>query len=128
MRLEDSIEEEKFKAKQQELKNQKVELELAQSQVKEQTLDTTLELLEDFKNRACSLAEMFEFGDDIVRADLLKSVLWNLDIKEKKILSVQYKLPYEYLKDFNKSDDLQTMLPSLDSNQNKRIQSPLSYH
>lgn len=128
LRLEGAIDVEKFTEKQKKLKSEKTDLEIALSEIKEENLDTTLELLLNFKNRACSLAEMFEYGDDLVRADLLKSALWNLQIKEKKRASIQYKLPYEYLKNVSKTDDLETMLPDLDSNQDKRIQSPLSYH
>lgn len=116
LRLEENIDKEKYQEKQKKLKNEKTDLEIALSEVKDANLETTLEQLLDFKNRACSLAEMFEFGDDIVRADLLKSVLWNVQMKEKKVSSIQYKLPYEYAKALNKTDNMETWLATLDWN------------
>ena len=117
-----------FSEKKQYLENQKTELEIQISNTKTPDTKITLELLEKFKNRACTLDKMFKNGDKEVREDLLKSVLWNYQIKDKKILSSQYKLPYAIIQKAGKIDNLGKMLRDMDSNHGKRIQSPLSYH
>jgi site-specific DNA recombinase len=116
LRLEESIDETTYKEKQKALKNELVEMEVSLSQVKEENLDRTLELLYEIKNRACSLSEMFECKDYQVRSDLLNSVLWNFGIKEQKIATVEYKLPYAYFKDLNKTRDISVWRRRQDSN------------
>ena len=116
LRLEEAIDKDSFLEKQRSLKSEKAELEIALLQVKEHKLETTLELLLDFKKRACSLGDMFNKGDEVVRADLLKSALWNLQIKNKKVALIQYKPPYEYVKNLNKTRNLKTWLAHLDWN------------
>lgn len=125
--LNEGINEELYKEKQKALQNQKTELEIEYSNAKEQNASTTLELLEKFKNQACELEEMFKNGNPKVKRYLLNSVLWNCKIKEKKVASIQYKLPYTILEKMAKNPKIDNLLSSLDSNQNKRIQSPLSY-
>ena len=126
--LNGNITEEVFKDKQKELQNEKSSLEIAIFQSKEQNPEITLELLESFKNQACQLEEMFENGDDEVRENLLKSVLWNLKIEKRNIASIQYKRPYAFLEKVAKNPKIETWLGSLDSNQNKQLQRLLSYH
>lgn len=116
LHLEESIDNQTFKQKQKALKNEKTELEISLSQKKEENLDTTLELLHGIKKRACSLKELFDCKDNLVRSDLLNSLLWNLGIGNQNILSVQYKLPYAYLKDLNKTDDIEKWRRGRDSN------------
>ena len=65
-----------------------------------------MELLLEIKSRACNLKELFDCDDFQVKSDVLNSLLWKLEIESQKIASVQYKLPYEYLKDVSKSDDI----------------------
>ena len=48
--------------------------------------------------------------------------------QEKEVQEVRYKTPYAVMANAPKNGDLETLLPDLDSNQDKRIQSPLSYH
>ena len=55
---------------------------------------SNLELVEKFKSDACDLPEIFLGGDDIVKADLLKGILWNFTLKGEIIQSVQYKKIY----------------------------------
>ncbi len=112
LRLSDSITEELFTKKKVALENQKTEIKVQISNAKTPDTKITLELLENFKNRACSLDKMFKNGNKEVREDLLKSVLWNYQIKDKKILSSQYKLPYSIIQKAGKIDNLGKMLRS----------------
>lgn len=127
LRLEESIDEDKFKEKQKKLKNERVELEVSLSQIKTDNLDKTLELLENFKNDACSLGEMFKNGDDKVREYLLNSVLWNLGIKEKKILTAQYKRPWVYAKDLHTTRDLKIWLALVEDFRTKNWTDRIKY-
>ncbi len=116
LRIGNAIDEEKYKEKQTKLKNEKTELEISRGQLKANSLETTLELLYEIKNRACSLKELFDCDDFQVKSDVLNSLLWKLEIESQKIASVQYKLPYEYLKDVSKSDDILGWRRGRDSN------------
>ena len=104
--LDGGIEKEKYSEKQKELKNEKTELETQLKQTKDISLEKTLELLYEIKNRACSFDELFSCDDKYVKQDVLNSLLWNLGIKEQKVASVQYKLPYAYFENLNETDDI----------------------
>lgn len=96
--LEDGIALEKYKAKLQELKNEQVELQAQLSQHKAQDPFNTLELLQQFKKYACTVEKMFEQGNDEVKSELLKSVLWNCKMENGKVVSTRYKMPFALIK------------------------------
>ena len=98
------------------MKNELVEMETSLSQVKEENLDRTLELLYEIKNRACSFSELFNCEDYQVKSDVLNSLLWNFGISGQKIVSAEYKLPYAYFKDLNKTRDISVWRREQDSN------------
>jgi site-specific DNA recombinase len=114
--LEESIDKNKYKEKEKELKNDKTELETQLKQTKDVSLEKTLELLYEIKNKACSFAEMFACDDKYVKQDVLNSLLWNLGIQEQKIASVRYKLPYAYFENLNETDDILIWRRRWDSN------------
>ena len=114
--LEESIDKNKYKEKEKELKNEKTELETQLKQTKDVSLEKTLELLYEIKNKACSFAEMFTCDDKYVKQDVLNSLLWNLGIQEQKIASVRYKLPYAYFENLNETDDILVWRRRQDSN------------
>lgn len=101
----DALSIEEFKKKKQAFQDEKLELARAQKQ-KPQELQTTLELLQQFKKHACTLQKMFEEGDDLVKADLLRSALWNSEMEQGKIVSTRYRKPYVYLLEMNKTQDI----------------------
>ncbi len=51
---------------------------------------------------------MFHEGDDLVKEDLLKSVLWNSLIINEEIASAKYKLPFSIIAEASKTDDFET--------------------
>lgn len=106
LKLDENVDLKNYKEKQKELKNEKIELETLLKQTKNVSLEKFLELLYEIKNKACSFDELFACDDFQVRSDLLNSLLWNFGIKEQKILSVQYKLPYAYFENLNETDDI----------------------
>ena len=128
LRIGGNIQEEAFKEKHDKLQKEKVDLEIAISNVKEENIDLTFELLEKYKKRSYEMVKMFENGDFSVRKELMDSALLNFTVKNQKVASIQYKLPYALNLKVGKNPDLETLLPIRDSNPNKRIQNPLSYH
>ena len=127
MNLEGLLTKEKYTEKQNKLFTEKRLLEEQVNNLPIQVTENTLELLEKFKNGCYRLQNLFDEGNEDVKSDLLKSVLWNLSIKDKEIVSVQYKLPYQELTTASKNNDIDTWLGDRDSNPNRRDQNPQSY-
>ena len=116
MSLEGLLTKEKYTDKHNKLIAEKGLLKEQLEKLPTQITENTLELLEKFKNRCYHLQNLFDEGNDDVKSDLLKSALWNLSIKDKKISSVQYKLPYQELANASKSNDFVTWRREGDSN------------
>lgn len=116
MNLEGLLTKEKYTEKQNKLFTEKGLLEEQLKNLPKQITENTLELLEKFKNDCYHLQNLFDEGNDDVKSDLLKSALWNLSIRDKKIASSQYKLPYQELANVSKSDDINTWRRERDSN------------
>ena len=106
--LQGKISQERYDITNKELGKDKKVLKKQLKELKPQDAETTLELVAKIKSEAYNMPEMFEDGDDIVRSDLLKSLLWNLKLEEGKVASVQYKMPWNFIQKLNKSDDIET--------------------
>ena len=128
LHLEGEIDKETFTNKRSRLNEEKMTLEDQLTHVNTESLNTTLELVKNWKNQLFTLGEMFETKDEQIQSDLLKSVLWNLKIQNKNVASYQYKLPYSYLQKMPKNAVFDDWLPSRVSNPNKQLQKLLSYH
>lgn len=50
------------------------------------------------------------------KRNLLEILLWNLEIENKKIANIRFKMPYQLLANTPKNCDLATMLRGRDSN------------
>lgn len=109
--LDKRIEEGDYDRKRKSLTNDRVQMELQLRNLKPSNPESTLERLEQFKERALSAYSMFVEGDDPIRSDLLKSVLWNATIINGNVASQQYKQPWEELAIGLKSGDFKTMYP-----------------
>lgn len=110
------ITQERYDEKNKELEDELVLLELRYKKFKPIDIDLTLELVEKTKAEACDLPNIFDGGDDLVKADLLKGVLWNFSLKDEVIQSVRYKSPYIFLQNLNKTRDFETWRRGGDSN------------
>lgn len=128
LHLEGEIDKEAFANKRSRLNDEKMSLEEQLTHTSEESITGTLELVKNWKNQLFTLEEMFATKDEAIQADLLKSLLWNLEIQNKKVLKYQLKKPYSYLENVPKKAVLADWLPSRDSNPNKQIQILLSYH
>ena len=106
MYLEDRISNTKFDQKKRNFQNELTQLKLlSKSQIKDQG-NYTLELVEEIKNKAIQLDFIFEDGDDLVKKDLLKSLLWNANLEDGKIVSTRVNKLWEPLRNLNDSQDL----------------------
>ena len=101
------ITDEVYDRKKKEIENEKTNLEIQLKNLKPQNVDFTLERVKEIKNKATGLSKLFECDDYLVRRDLLNSLLWNASIQNGEIASVQYKLPWKYLQNLNKTDDIE---------------------
>ena len=122
MRSNQELTKEEFLEQKQKLLD-KLALYENKTQDNEQSLKTWLELMEEFLNTAFELREILEHGKPEEKQRVLLRVGQNFLIKDKK-LTFSFKQPYDVLL---KPEFHQQVLWSLDSNQDKRIQSPLSY-
>lgn len=92
-----------------ELKNEKVSLE---KQIEELKAKQPLNTLEPTKNlflRASRTAKQFLEGDDMQKREMLENVLWNLTIKNKETVIVQYKSPFDIMAKAPKNGDFLQM-------------------
>ncbi len=96
----------------------------SKTQDNEQSLKTWLELMEEFFDTAFQLREILENGKPEEKQKILLRVGQNYLIKGKA-LTFSFKQPFDLLL---KPELRKDVLPDLDSNQDERIQSPLSYH
>jgi len=111
LHIEGEIDKETFNNKRSRLNGEIMELEQALSASNPKSVETTLELVKNWKNTASDLETLFVEGDDLVKSDLLKSVLWNFSIKDKIIANHQYKLPFAYLEKMPKNAVFDDWLP-----------------
>lgn len=87
------------------------------------SIKSWLELMEDFFNTAYEARDVVEHGSPEAKQRVLAKIGENFLLKNK-MLTFSFKKPYDCLL---KPEYRTDVLLSLDSNQNKRIQSPLSY-
>ncbi len=104
--IDNSIDKATYNNKQNTLKSEKLLIQEQLAKLPKETPQTTLEKLKTLKEYCYDLPNMFIEGEEPVKSDLLKSVLWKMSIQNKQIASVQYNLPYQRLAEASKSGDL----------------------
>lgn len=90
----------------------------------EHTLKTWLELMDNFFDSAYQIKDIIKNSNAETKQSLLLNIGQNFLIKDKR-LTISFKKPFDILLNLDYRTDV---LPNLDSNQDERIQSPLSYH
>ncbi len=90
----------------------------------EHSVKTWLELAEQFFNTAFQARDIVESGTTEQKQKILRAIGENFLLKDK-MLTFSFRKPYDVLLITDVRSDV---LPSRDSNPNKRIQNPLSYH
>ncbi len=104
--IDNSIDKTTYNNKQNALKSEKLLIQEQLAKLPKEMPQTTLEKLRTLKEYCYDLPNMFTAGEELVKSDLLKSVLWKMSIQNKQIASVQYNLPFQRLAEASKSGDL----------------------
>jgi len=89
---------------------------------------STLELTKQVFLDANKASFEFSNASGEKKRKLAQNLLWNLEVKDKKVANFNFKSLYQALANAPKSGDLTEMLPDLDSNQDNILQRDASYH
>lgn len=123
------VDEETAREELQQLKQKRSTLE--QKQVNySQNRDTRLGTLELTKSKFQQGSKaVFEFVDakPEYQNELLKKLLWNLEIKDKNMANYKFKSPFQAMANAPKTGDISTMLADRESNPDFWCQKPTSY-
>ena len=116
MRLSDEIDKEMFEKGKEKLLADKRSLEENPNSKSLEDIETTFELLNMIKVRACNLQKVFKKGDSDVKRDLLNSLLSNCYIKDKKIEKVNLNYPFKPLIEMGNDPNIDKWRRRWDSN------------
>ncbi|TSC88646.1 MAG: recombinase [Microgenomates group bacterium Gr01-1014_5] len=123
MRLDERITEEEYADNKKKLIEEKMELE-EKTNDREGTLDSWLERAENFFETAFQAREIMEKGNNEKKRDLIRSVGWNLLLRDKN-LEFSFRKPFDILLQPEVRSDLQGWS---ESNTRYRFWRPVSYH
>ena len=87
-----------------------------------------MELIYKVFSNSNEAAKLYSSKKPEQKRKTVEDLLWNLSLKNKTVASCLLKTPYQEMSKMAKPTTFEGMLPDLDSNQDERIQSPLSYH
>lgn len=109
------IREEVYIAKMKELQNKQLQLQLQITQLEESTLSkVTFEQVKTVLLQANNASKLYFAGNDAQKRNYLQTVLSNICIKDKKVLSSQFKSPFDVLARAPKKRDFFTLLAVID--------------
>ena len=116
--LSDLIDQNSYEVKMKELEKDKIVIESQIKNFKKENGndETTLEQIKKVFLTANTAKKTFLEYDKYKKRDLLEILLWNLEIENKKIANLRFKMPYQLLANTPKNCDLATMLRGRDSN------------
>ncbi len=112
------------------LKQKKADLEQKQQKYSQKNHNglVTLELTKEVFLTCSRAISEFEDAPPERKHEILKTLLWNFSVKDKKVLETNFKSPYHVLANAPKNGDLTSMLPDKDSNLDTMDQNHVSYH
>ena len=124
------ITDEVYGAKTKELNNQEIALKQQLQKISKASHNgsATLELTKKVFLTASQAKKDFLNAENDKKRNVLEKLLWNLQIQDKEIAEVSYKMPYEALKNHPKNGDFSTMLEGRDSNPRCKDQNLVPYH
>lgn len=128
--LDKTIPKEVYEKKNQEIENDKFKIEQQRSKIEHatDTLASTLEPVKKIFLDCIYWSENFLTLSPEEKQKASHAVLWNLSVKDKKVLSYKLKSIYHLLANAPKNGDLNFLLPDKDSNLNTLDQNQVSYH
>ena len=119
-----------YESKDKQLNNEEVEALKELGDLKEKLKEAGQDTLERIKNLFLEPKQMknkFLSLSLEKKREILFSLLWNAEVANKKIANISFKQPYEEMSKIENKSDFSSVLRDLDSNQDKRLQRPLSY-
>ena len=128
--LSDLIDKNTYEAKMKELSNDEVALNSQIKNFKKEN-GNSKETLEQVKKAfliASTTKKTFFKYDKYKKRELLETLLWNLEIENKKIANTRFKMPYQLMANTPKNCDFTTLLGDRDSNPDQQDQNLPSYH
>lgn len=114
--LDSNIDKETYDAKITILRNEKVMIQTEISKQETQKPVDTLEQVKKIFEAGITMQNEFIAGDDFKKHEILKTVLWNASIKGGKIITRQYKSPYQAIANSPKNLTISEMRGIEDSN------------
>ncbi len=122
--LAEQITKELYDKKILEIHNERISLTKQIEETKTKQPAFTLEPVKKIFLQGSTSRKEFLEADDMKKRKIMENLLWNFSIKEKNIVSYQFKSPYDILAKAPKNASFSQMLRDLDSNQDTRFQKP----
>lgn len=126
--LEEKISKELYDEKIISIKNDKI---LLQKEIRDIELKNPSATLEPVKNvfmQGITIENEFNEATPQGKPEVISKVLWNLSIKDRKVVDIQYKSAYQMLAYSPKKLSFSQLLGNRDSNPNTILQRDVSYH
>jgi hypothetical protein len=117
-----------YELKVSEIKRDRIALTKEVKEFKRQNPLATLEPTKEIFMKGSRAKSEYLTSDDIKKRNIATSILWNLSVQNQRMAQVKYKPIYQILADAPKTNEISTLLPDLDSNQDTRLQRAMSYH
>ena len=118
-----------YKQKMLEVENRRTELnkQLKETELKGTLSESTLEQIKNVFLDGNTASEKYLSLTDYEKRKMLEKLLSNATFKNKNIVNYQFKKLFSPIANTPKNCDLPTLLGDLESNQDSRLQRPLSY-
>ncbi len=128
--LDKSLEKAVYEVKNKELNNEEIDILKDLSELKEKIKTVGSDTLERIKNKFLEPKQMrnrFLTMSLEKKRETLFSLLWNVEVGNKKIANISFKEPYKQLSEITNKSDFSSMLGDRDSNPDSQDQNLESY-
>ena len=112
--LSNFVTEDAYNAKMSDLNKEKIVLEIQLENLKldqDVAPESTLEPIKRVFLSANNAAFLYEDGDDFQKRHVLENLLWNLSVKDQRVASFQFKMPYQLIANRANLNDFSQVLP-----------------
>ncbi len=126
--LEEKISKELYDEKCLSIKNEKVLLQKEIRDLETKKPSATLEPVKNVFMQGITIGNEFNESTPQGKPEVISKVLWNLSVKDKKVVDIQYKSAYQTLAYSPKKLAFSQLLGYMDSNHDTQDQNLMSYH